>query len=107
MTSLSCILERDFSYVSTEARLRLGEYMIASPSTEQPLDTEPTIEVTWPETDVALVVLAGEQDMGSAPVVEGAVSDALRTCSHLVIDLSAVQFVDSSIISLLIQMRRE
>jgi anti-anti-sigma factor len=45
--------------------------------------------------------------MGSAPVVEGAVSDALRTCSHLVIDLSAVQFVDSSIISLLIRMRRE
>ena len=81
--------------------------MIASPSTEQPLDTEPTIEVTWPETDVALVVLAGEQDMGSAPVIEGAVSDALRTCSHLVIDLSAVQFVDSSIISLLIRMRRE
>lgn len=81
--------------------------MIAGLSTELPQDTEPTIEVTWPESGVALVVLAGEQDMGSAPVIQGAVSDALRTCSHLVIDLSAVQFVDSSIIDLLVRTRRE
>ena len=81
--------------------------MIAGLSTGQRQDTEPTIEVIWPESDVALVVLAGEQDMGSAPVIEGAVGDALRTCSHLVIDLSAVQFVDSSIIDLLVQTRRE
>ena len=81
--------------------------MIAVPSTGQAQDTEPTIEVIWSEPDVAVVVLAGEQDMGSAPVVEGAVSDALHRCSHLVIDVSAVQFVDSSIISLLVRMRRE
>jgi stage II sporulation protein AA (anti-sigma F factor antagonist) len=81
--------------------------MIASPATGQLQDTEPTIEVTWPESDVALVVLAGEQDLGSAPVIEAAVGDALGRCSHLVIDLSAVQFVDSSIISLLVQTRRE
>ena len=81
--------------------------MITGFSTERPQDTEPTIEITWPEPDVALVTLAGEQDMGSAPLIESAATDALRMCSHLVIDLSAVQFIDSSIINLLVQTKRE
>ena len=70
-------------------------------------DTEPTIEATWPTSEVALVVLSGEQDMGSAREVEDAMREALQSCGHLVVDLSAVQFIDSSIINLLVQMRRE
>jgi anti-anti-sigma factor len=73
----------------------------------QPRDPEPTVEVTWPESGLALVVLGGEQDMGSAPAVAAAIEDAFGTCSHLVIDLSAVQFIDSSIINLLMVTRRE
>ena len=72
-----------------------------------PQDPEPTIEVTWPESGLALVVLGGEQDMGSAPVIERAIGDALRDASHLVVDLSAVQFLDSSIINLLVSTRKE
>ena len=81
--------------------------MITGFSTGQPQDTEPTIEVTWPESHVALVVLAGEHDLGSVSGIESAVTEALRSCSHLVIDLSAVQFVDSSIINLLVQTKRQ
>ena len=81
--------------------------MITGFSTERPQDAEPTIVITWPDPDVALITLAGEQDMGSAPLIESAATDALRTCSHLVIDLSAVQFIDSSIINLLVQTKRE
>ena len=80
--------------------------MITS-SNGQPQDPEPTIKVSWPESGLALVVLGGEQDLGSAPVIERAIGDALRDASHLVIDLSTVQFLDSSIISLLVSTRRE
>jgi|SRR5215470_9698678 len=81
--------------------------MLADVSSGHPQDTEPTIEVTWPAADVALVALGGEQDMGSAQDVEDAIREGLLSCAHLVVDLSAVQFVDSSIINLLVQMRRE
>ena len=70
-------------------------------------DTEPTIEVPRPRPDTALVVLGGEHDLQSAPLVEQAAADALLTCSHLIVDLSPVLFIDSSIINLLVQLRNE
>ena len=62
----------------------------------QLLDTEPTIEVRRPRPDAALVVLGGEHDLQSAPLVEQAGAEALLTCSHLIVDLSPVLFIDSS-----------
>ena len=73
----------------------------------QPTDTEPTVETSWPRANVALIALGGEHDLASAPSVEHAIGDALRGCSHLVIDLSTVQFIDSSIIKLLVRSRGE
>lgn len=70
-------------------------------------DTEPTIDVHWPKPDVALVVLGGEHDLGSAPLVGREIEEALFTCSHLIIDLSHVQFIDSSIIHLLVQVKKD
>ena len=70
-------------------------------------DTEPTIDVLWPRPDVALVVLGGEHDLDSAPLVERAASEALLAGFHLIVDLSHVQFIDSSIINLLVQLRNE
>src|SRR5262245_9565798 len=70
-------------------------------------DTEPAIEVRRPRPDVALVVLGGEHDLESAPLVERAASEALLTGLHLIVDLSPVQFIDSSIINLLVQLRNE
>ena len=73
----------------------------------QLLDTEPTIEVRRPRPDAALVVLGGEHDLQSAPLVEQAGAEALLTCSHLIVDLSPVLFIDSSIINLLVRLRNE
>jgi anti-anti-sigma factor len=70
-------------------------------------DTGPTIDVSWPKPDVALVVLGGEHDLESAPPVEQATGEALLTCSHLIVDLSQTQFIDSSIINLLVHLRNE
>jgi anti-anti-sigma factor len=65
------------------------------------------IDVRWPKPDVALVVLGGEHDLESAPHVEHAAAEALLRCSHLIFDLSEAQFIDSSIINLLVQLRNE
>jgi anti-anti-sigma factor len=80
--------------------------MACAPGTDL-RDTEPTIDVRRPKPHVALVVLGGEHDLDSAPLVEQATEDALLTCSHLIIDISPVQFIDSSIINLLVQLKRD
>jgi anti-anti-sigma factor len=79
--------------------------MACVPSTALP-GTEPTIDVHRPKPHIALVVLGGEHDLNSAPLVEEAAEDALRTCSHLIVDISPVQFIDSSIINLLVQLKK-
>ena len=80
--------------------------MACAAGTDLP-DTEPTIDVLRPKPHIALVVLGGEHDLDSAPLVELATEDALLTCSHLIIDISPVQFIDSSIINLLVQLKKD
>jgi anti-anti-sigma factor len=80
--------------------------MACAPGTDL-RDTEPTIDVHWPKPQIALLVLGGEHDLDSAPLVERAIGEALLTCSHLIVDLSQAQFIDSSIINLLVQVKRE
>jgi len=70
-------------------------------------DAEPRVEITWPRPDVALFVLEGEHDLDSAPRLERAMGDALLTCSGLLIDLSSVEFIDSSTINVLVRMKKE
>ena len=73
----------------------------------QPLDTTPVTATTWPRPTTAVVALEGEHDMASVPQLEQAIGNALLTCSQLVIELSSVQFIDSSTIQALIKMKRE
>ena len=73
----------------------------------QVLDAQPRLEITWPRPGVALVVLEGEHDLESAPHLERAMGDALLTCSRILVDLSSVQFVDSSTINVLVRMKKE
>jgi anti-anti-sigma factor len=80
--------------------------MACAPSTDL-RDTEPTIDVHRPKPHVALVVLGGEHDLDSAPLVEQATEEALLTCSHLIVDISPVEFIDSSIINLLVQLKKD
>jgi anti-anti-sigma factor len=76
--------------------------------TEPTLDeAKPTIDVQRPKPHVTLVVLGGEHDLNSAPLVEQATEEALRTSSHLIVDISPVQFIDSSIINLLVQLKKD
>lgn len=73
----------------------------------RPPDTEPTVDLRWLKPDIAIVVLGGEHDLASAPTVEGVVGEALLTCSHLIIDISPVEFIESTIIELLVHTKRD
>ncbi len=71
------------------------------------LDTMPRISISWPRPSLAVVLLEGEHDMGSAPELEDALGNALLTCTELVVDLSSVQFIDSSTIHVIVRMKKE
>jgi anti-anti-sigma factor len=62
----------------------------------------PTTDVRWPRQGVALVVVGGEQDLASADELSGVLTDTLDQCSHLIVDLSSSEFIDSSTIRVLV-----
>jgi len=71
------------------------------------LNTEPRTAITSPRPGVAVVVLEGEHGLESAARLKLALGEALLTCSHLVVDLSLAQFIDSSTIHVLVTMKKE
>ncbi len=66
-----------------------------------------TIEVRSPEPHAALVVLAGEHDLHSADEVQYTFDQSLALCDHLIVDLSAAEFIDSTIVHLLLQTKKQ
>ena len=63
----------------------------------------PTIEVRSPQPDAALVVLAGEHDLHSADEVQQTFDESLAVRDHLIVDLSTAEFIDSTIVVVLVQ----
>jgi anti-sigma B factor antagonist len=72
-----------------------------------PAPHSPSLEVLRPEPDVALIVLGGEYDLATAPDLQEAIDVTLASCSHLVVDLTSTEFIDSSIIRLLVSAKRQ
>ena len=66
----------------------------------------PTIDVLWPRPDVAQVVLGGEHDISTKVQLDAVFASTLADCSHLVVDLSTTQFIDSSTIAALITSKK-
>jgi anti-sigma B factor antagonist len=65
------------------------------------------IEVHSPQPGVALVVLAGEHDLYSGDELRQAFEQSLSGCDHLIVDLSAAEFIDSTIIAVLLQTMKD
>jgi anti-sigma B factor antagonist len=65
-------------------------------------DVNPTVEVRRPRAGVAHVVLGGEHDVSSAGDLKTTLDAALDGSSHLVVDLSAVEFIDSTTMRVLV-----
>jgi anti-anti-sigma factor len=68
-----------------------------------PLSLQPTIEVRSPQPHAALVVLGGEHDLYSADQLRQTIDMSLSGCDHLIVDLSAAEFIDSEISGVLVQ----
>ena len=66
----------------------------------------PTIEVRSPQPHAAFVVLVGEHDLHSANEVQQTFDQSLAVCDHLIVDLSTAEFIDSTIIGVLMQTRK-
>jgi anti-sigma B factor antagonist len=66
----------------------------------------PTIQVRSPRPHAALVVLAGEHDLHSADEVQQTLDQSLAGCDHLIVDLSSADFIDSTIIGVLLQTKK-
>jgi anti-sigma B factor antagonist len=70
---------------------------------EAPVFQKATLEVRSPRPHVALVVLAGEHDLYSRDELQQAFDQSLAVCDHLIVDLSAAEFIDSTIVAVLLQ----
>jgi len=67
----------------------------------------PTIDVHSPQPHAALVVLAGEHDLHSADEVQKTFDQSLAVCDHLIVDLSTAEFIDSTIVGVLLQTKKK
>jgi anti-anti-sigma factor len=64
---------------------------------------DPSIEVSCPRQDVVRITLLGEHDLASVPSLDRTIDDLLCRASHLVIDLTETEFIDSSTIHALVR----
>jgi anti-anti-sigma factor len=54
------------------------------------------------EGDIAVLVLHGEHDLSTAPDVRAAIDQALAAGGDVIVDLSPTEFIDSSILGVLV-----
>ena len=66
----------------------------------------PTVEVRLSQPHAVLVVLAGEHDLHSADEVQQTFDRSLAVCDHLIVDLSTAEFIDSTIVGVLLQAKK-
>ena len=64
--------------------------------------SQPTIDIRSPQPGSALIVLGGEHDLYSADRLRQTTDDMLFGNEHLIVDLSKAEFIDSTIIGVLI-----
>ena len=57
------------------------------------------IELRWPRTDVAQIVLLGEHDLTSGEELEATLTSVLDVSTKLVVDLTGVEFIDTTLIN--------
>jgi anti-sigma B factor antagonist len=65
------------------------------------------VEVDQSEEDVAIVSLIGEHELYSVLDVERALDNAIQEGRSVVVDLSRAEFLDSSVVAILLRAREE
>jgi anti-anti-sigma factor len=63
---------------------------------------QPTIAVRSPQPGAMVVILGGEHDLYSSDWLQQTFADSLSGSEHLIVDLTTAEFIDSTIIGVLI-----
>lgn len=79
----------------------------ARPGYARDVELTGEVKVERAAEGVSVIVLEGEHDLGTADDVRGAIVTAAESGDAVVIDLCPTTFVDSSILGLLLEARRE
>jgi anti-sigma B factor antagonist len=74
--------------------------------TGPPAFPKATIEVRSPQAGALLVQLTGEHDLYSGEELRQSLEESLARCDHLIVDLSAAEFIDSTVVAVLTQTMR-
>jgi anti-anti-sigma factor len=69
-------------------------------------DFDATIEVRSPQSGVAQIVLTGEHDLASVEQLQNTLDQSLASCSHVIVDVSSAEFIDTSTIHALVRAKK-
>lgn len=70
------------------------------------LPGDPSVEVSWPRRHLAQITLLGEHDLASKATLECTIEELLSESTHLVIDLTQTEFIDSTTVRTLVSAER-
>ena len=65
------------------------------------------IELRWPAPDAAQIVLVGEHDLASGEEFEETVQSVLGSVRQLIVDLTEIEFIDTTLINGLCRAKRQ
>ena len=69
----------------------------------KPSEVTKPIEVTYYDTDIAIVSLFGEHDLSTSRDLEQLFGSLLRSGEQLIVDLTQAEFIDSSVLNNLVR----
>ncbi len=67
---------------------------------------ENRIDVTWHDTDIAIVSLVGEHDLSTSDELLNQLESLVRGREAVIVDLSAAEFIDSSVLNSLVRVSK-
>jgi anti-anti-sigma factor len=72
----------------------------------------PASAIAWswarrsPQSGVAQIVLTGEHDLASVEQLQNTLDQSLASCSHVIVDVSSAEFIDTSTIHVLVRAKK-
>jgi anti-sigma B factor antagonist len=64
---------------------------------------KPSFEVSYHDTDIAILSLLGEHDLATRDELRAALDRLVRSGEQLIVDLTQAEFIDSSVLNSLVQ----
>jgi anti-anti-sigma factor len=86
--------------------MAISEWIRIRPGANFDANFDATIDVRSPQSGVAQIVLTGEHDLASVEQLQDTLDQSLASCSHVIVDVSSAEFIDSSTINVLLHAKK-